>query len=60
MIYSLGVTCLTLLTGRSPFLINLDNQWIWQEYITEKIDQKIIKILDRMVYFSLNKRYLKV
>ncbi len=60
-IYSLGVTCLCLLTARSPFdLIDLDNNWIWQEYVTEKVNKNLSKILNRMVDFSLNKRYQKV
>jgi len=60
-IYSLGVTCLSLLTARSPFdLIDLNNNWIWQEYTREKINKTLCKILNKMVCFSLNQRYTKV
>ncbi|WP_017294442.1 serine/threonine-protein kinase [Geminocystis herdmanii] len=60
-LYSLGVTCIHLLTNRSSFdLIDLNNQWIWEEYLTKKISRDLKKILNKMISFSLNTRYQKV
>lgn len=60
-IYSLGVTCIHLLTNRSAFdLIDLNNNWIWQQYINQKISFDLKEILDKMIDFSLNKRYQNV
>jgi len=60
-IYSLGVTCVHLLTNRSIFdLIDLNNNWIWEQYLTEKIDKKLIKIINKMIAFPLNQRYQSV
>jgi serine/threonine protein kinase len=60
-LYSLGVTCIHLLTNRSSFdLIDLNNQWIWEEYLTEKISWDLKEIINKMISFSLNTRYQKV
>lgn len=60
-LYSLGVTCIHLLTNRSSFdLIDLNNQWIWEEYLTEKISWDLKDIINKMISFSLNTRYQKV
>lgn len=60
-LYSLGVTCIHLLTNRSSFdLIDLNNRWIWEEYLTEKISRDLKEILNKMISFSLNTRYQKV
>jgi serine/threonine protein kinase len=50
-LYSLGVTCLNLLTGVSPFNLFDDNrgEWIWREVLTNSIDLQLATILDRLI-----------
>ena len=59
-LYSLGVTCIYLLTGISPFdLYNtLSSQWVWRDYLVEKtIGDRLGRILDKMIEESLSDRY---
>jgi len=59
-IYSLGVTCLYLLTQVSPFDLfdPGENKWIWREYlIGNAISEELGKILDKMIENAVNRRY---
>jgi WD40 repeat protein len=59
-IYSLGVTCLYLITYISPFeLFDIhQDHWIWRDYLVDnKISQNLGNILDKMVANSLTQRY---
>jgi WD40 repeat protein/tRNA A-37 threonylcarbamoyl transferase component Bud32 len=58
-IYSLGVTCIHLLTQMHPFdLIDSNqNQWVWKDFFNDPIDEYLASILDRMIADSLNERY---
>ena len=58
-IYSLGVTCLHLLTQMPPFELR-DNQeycWVWRDYLPQAITEQMAEILDKMVERATNKRY---
>ncbi|HIK09751.1 MAG TPA: protein kinase [Oscillatoriaceae cyanobacterium M33_DOE_052] len=58
-IYSLGVTCLHLLTQMPPFELR-DNQedcWVWRDYLPQAITEQMAEILDQMVERPTNKRY---
>lgn len=58
-IYSLGVTCLHLLTQMSPFELR-DNQqdcWVWRDYLPQPISEQMAEILDKMVARATNQRY---
>jgi formylglycine-generating enzyme required for sulfatase activity len=62
-IYSLGVTCIYLLTQLSPFDLFDMNQdaWVWRDYLVDNpVDQKLGKVLDKMIANSLNQRYQSV
>ncbi|MBD2576700.1 serine/threonine-protein kinase [Oscillatoria sp. FACHB-1406] len=62
-IYSLGVTCLHLWVGISPFdLYDIqEEEWIWRQYLTEPLkSQQLGKILDKMACNSLKERYRSV
>ncbi|MGD1703287.1 SUMF1/EgtB/PvdO family nonheme iron enzyme [Dapis sp. BLCC M229] len=61
-IYSLGVTCIHLLTGVEPFnLFDVrESEWIWQDYLKSKISNKLGKILDKMIVGATNKRFKNV
>jgi len=58
-IYSLGVTCIHLLTQMSPFDLYDINEdaWIWRQYLTSKIGDDLGKILDKMLQSAPSQRY---
>ncbi|MEL6461581.1 MAG: serine/threonine-protein kinase [Cyanobacteria bacterium J06621_15] len=60
-IYSLGVTCIYLLTGISPFdLFDVSqDSWVWRDYLLpeNKVSSRLGKILDKMLKNSLPQRY---
>jgi serine/threonine protein kinase len=61
-IYSLGATCIHLLTGIKPEeLYNpLQGRWIWQEFLLKKginISDRLMQILDKMLKDMVSDRY---
>ena len=50
-LYSLGVTCLNLLTGVSPFTLFDDNrgEWIWKDNLAESMEPQLVTILDKLI-----------
>jgi WD40 repeat protein len=58
-IYSLGVTCLRLITHLSPFdLFDLgEGTWAWRDYLTQPIDPTLASVLDKMIAPATNRRY---
>ncbi len=59
-IYSLGVTCIYLLTQVSPFDLFDMNQdaWVWRDYLVDNpVDEKLGKVLDKMIANFLPQRY---
>ena len=58
-LYSLGVTCIYLLTQVSPFDLFDINQdaWVWRDFLKVQIDPKLGMILDKMLEPSLSRRY---
>ncbi len=50
-LYSLGVTCLNLLTGFSPFDLFDDNlgTWVWQANLTTPIDPQLATIINKLI-----------
>jgi formylglycine-generating enzyme required for sulfatase activity len=59
-IYSLGITCIHLLTDVSPFdLFDMNRDaWIWRDYLVDNpVDEKLGKVLDKMIANSLPQRY---
>lgn len=61
-IYSLGVTCLNLLTQISPFELYDINEdaWIWSQFLTTPITDVLGRTLDKMVQSAPNQRYQSV
>ncbi|MGB5960628.1 MAG: serine/threonine-protein kinase [Coleofasciculaceae cyanobacterium] len=61
-LYSLGVTCIYLLTGIAPFELFdvVNNCWVWQDYLTEKISDNLIVILDKLLAYNLTQRFASV
>ncbi|MBE9092891.1 serine/threonine-protein kinase [Tychonema sp. LEGE 07203] len=58
-IYSLGVTCIHLLTGMSPFdLFDIkSDSWAWRHYLKVPVSARLGRILDKMVEREVSKRY---
>ncbi len=66
-LYSLGVTCIYLLTQISPFdLFDVANNcWVWRDYLTTKSDiwqqdeknLRLAKILDKLLQNLVNQRF---
>ncbi|MFH7242114.1 MAG: protein kinase [Spirulina sp.] len=58
-IFSLGLTCLHLLTGLHPFDLYAvgEDAWIWQPFLTQPISPALARVLDRMVNRRLKERY---
>jgi serine/threonine protein kinase len=61
-IYSLGVTCIHLLTGKSPFdLHDVHNDvWIWRQYLKSSISDDLASVLDKMIETIPVRRYQSV
>ncbi|MEH1977365.1 MAG: serine/threonine-protein kinase [Nostoc sp.] len=61
-IYSLGATCINLLTKRSPFDsydINNDT-WVWQQYLQTPVSNELSRILNKMLESIPIRRYQTV
>ena len=58
--YSLGVTCLNLLTQASPFELFSDSsdRWVWRDYLLENsISYSLGRIIDKMIDRAIDRRY---
>ncbi|ASC73213.1 protein kinase and WD40 domains [Halomicronema hongdechloris C2206] len=58
-LYSLGVTCIHLLTGLHPFELYSvsEGRWHWRTYVQSPVSLKLARILDRMLARGLRERY---
>lgn len=60
-LYSLGVTCIHLLTGVSAFeLFDFSNhRWVWRDYLLSgtTVSDRLARILDKLLQHPLNLRY---
>jgi serine/threonine protein kinase len=58
-IYSLSATCIHLLTNTSPFDLynDIEDKWIWRQYLKEPISEALGAILDRMLAKATNNRF---
>ncbi|WP_427162780.1 protein kinase domain-containing protein [Aliinostoc sp. HNIBRCY26] len=61
-IYSLGATCIHLLTGRSPFdsYDTNNDTWLWQQYLKVPISNSLTNILNKMLASIPARRYQTV
>ncbi|NER36835.1 MAG: protein kinase [Oscillatoria sp. SIO1A7] len=57
-IYSLGVTCIHLLSGMHPFELfdSAAGTWVWRDYLLNPVGNSFAEILDKMLR-SPNQRY---
>jgi WD40 repeat protein len=58
-LYSLGVTCIHLLTGMHPFdLYSVsEDRWIWKQYLTQPVSVELRRVLDTLLHRATNQRY---
>jgi WD40 repeat protein len=58
-LYSLGVTCVHLLTGVHPFdLYSIsEDRWIWRQYLTQPISLELRRVLDTLLQRATRQRY---
>jgi serine/threonine protein kinase len=59
-LYSLGVTCLYLLTGISSFDLfdGGEHEWVWRDYLVDNlVSDDVGNILDKLVISGTKKRY---
>jgi serine/threonine protein kinase len=58
-IYSLGVTCLYLLTEVEPFDLfdPSEFEWAWRKHLKKSVSSELGEILDKMIQPAINKRY---
>ncbi|MEH2460407.1 serine/threonine-protein kinase [Nostoc sp.] len=61
-IYSLGATCINLLTVRSPFDSYDTNNgtWVWQQYLQTPVSNQLSRILNKMLESIPIRRYQTV
>jgi serine/threonine protein kinase len=61
-IYSLGVTCIHLLTHTSPFdMIDGDNNWVWRDWLKDyQVSDRLTYVLNKMISPLLSQRYPSV
>lgn len=58
-IYSLGITCLHLLTQVPPFDLfdSGENRWAWKDYLKQPLNSESTQILDKMIHTATKYRY---
>jgi serine/threonine protein kinase len=60
-LYSLGVVCFSLLTGKNPYIVyqNFGFSWTskWQQYLPKPISPGLAKIIDKMLQEKYQNRY---
>ncbi|NER81335.1 MAG: serine/threonine protein kinase, partial [Leptolyngbya sp. SIO1D8] len=58
-LYSLGMTCLHLLTGQHPFDLYsvAEDRAVWQPFLPQAVSPTLARILDRLTARSLRSRY---
>lgn len=58
-LYSLGVTCVHLLTKISPYDLfdPATDAWIWRKYLTAPLSEQLGYILDRLLERAIARRY---
>ncbi|HEY9762428.1 MAG TPA: serine/threonine-protein kinase, partial [Trichocoleus sp.] len=58
-LYSLGLTCLHLLTGLSPFDLfdPVNHTWAWQQALTQPVSEPLAALLNHLLQNALNQRF---
>jgi len=58
-LYSLGVTCIHLLTATHPFDLYSASEdgWVWQNYLTQPVSDRLTQILNKLLHRATSQRY---
>jgi Uncharacterized conserved protein len=58
-LYSLGVTCINLLTNKEPFDLfdSGEGDWVWRDYLTVKVNNTLGQVLDKLLQQGTKKRF---
>lgn len=58
-LYSLGVTCIHLLTQVSPFQLydSSEDMWVWRDYLSYPVSESLGNVLDQLLHHATNRRY---
>ena len=58
-LYSLGVTCIHLLTGLHPFdLYSVsEDRWVWRQFLTQPVSTELRRVLDNLLQRATSQRY---
>ncbi|MGC9526965.1 MAG: protein kinase domain-containing protein [Limnospira sp.] len=58
-LYSLGVTCIHLMTGVPPFDLfdSREGNWVWRDYLKTPVSDELGRILDGMLVGATSKRF---
>ncbi len=58
-LYSLGVTCIHLLTNVPPFdLFSFtEGDWVWRNYLPQPLQPQLAKFLDQLLQPAINQRF---
>ncbi|MCU0516276.1 MAG: WD40 repeat domain-containing serine/threonine-protein kinase [Oscillatoria sp. Prado101] len=58
-IYSLGVSCIYLLTDIHPFDLfdSMEGTWVWRDYTGNRVSTELGGILDKMLQQTVRRRY---
>ena len=58
-LYSLGVSCIYLLTGIPPFDLFdvINDRWVWRDYLTQEVSFSLAQILDNLLQNALTHRF---
>lgn len=61
-LYSLGATCIHLLTGLSPFDLydGSEGRWVWRDYLSTPVSPAMGQILDKLLQDATKRRYQSV
>jgi WD40 repeat protein len=58
-LYSLGATCIHLLTQMSPFDLydSVNDRWVWRDYLLTPVSDRLGELLDGLLHNALNQRF---
>ncbi|HEY9666401.1 MAG TPA: serine/threonine-protein kinase [Coleofasciculaceae cyanobacterium] len=61
-LYSLGVTCIHLLTQISPFDLfdSSEDRWVWRDYLRTPVSDSLGNVLDKLLQSATKRRYQSV
>ncbi|HEY9829847.1 MAG TPA: serine/threonine-protein kinase [Stenomitos sp.] len=61
-LYSLGVTCIHLLTQIPPFDLfdSSEDTWVWRDFLLNPVSDALARVLDKLLYSATKRRYQSV